>query len=71
MLKFNNIESHPVYSKTNGKLCGWKMSWNIVIDYYEDSAQRFFKETWFRNSYRAMCRFQRKLLSVSQHENNK
>ncbi len=69
MPKYNDIKTEAVYGEKSGKFLGWRLSWVIVTDYYDIDASRFFKETWFRNSYRAMCRFQRKLLK--RNENTK
>ena len=70
MLKYGDVKSEPVYSKTSGKLVGWRLFWTAFTDYYDIDDSRFFKETWFRNSYRAMCRFQNKFL-LKKNENNK
>jgi hypothetical protein len=62
MIKYSDIKSEPVYSKQTGKLVGWRLQWTVLTGYYDIDESRFFKETWFRNSNRAMCRFQNKLL---------
>ena len=69
MPKYSDIKSEAIYSEKSGKFLGWQLSWVIITDYYDIDASRFFKETWFRNSHRAMCRFQRKLLK--RNENTK
>ncbi len=69
MENYTDIKCAPMYSKKTNKLVGWEMWWTVLTDYYDIDAYRFFKETLFRNSYRAMRRFQNKLLK--RNENNK
>lgn len=73
--EIENIRSKPSYNPQTGKLIGWDLSWNYVEPEFGclgNVAQksRFFEERWFRDSYKAMCRFQRNLLA-RQNENNK
>ncbi|MBO4480220.1 MAG: hypothetical protein J5742_01170 [Alphaproteobacteria bacterium] len=69
MLKYTDIKSEPVYSKNSKKLIGWRLFWTVETGYYDIDGRRFFKETWFRNSYKSMCRFQNRLLK--HNENHK
>lgn len=68
-----DVQSKPVYDEGTGKLKGWKVSyWGVERKILPVRIQfkQFFKETWFRNSYRAACRFQSRLLA-RQNENTK
>jgi len=74
-VEIENIRSKPLYNPQTGKLIGWDLSWNYVepeLGCLEitTSASHFFEERWFRDSYKAMCRFQKNLLA-RQNENNK
>ena len=74
-VEIENIRSKPLYNPQTGKLIGWDLSWNYVepeLGCLEitTSASHFFEERWYRNSYKAMCRFQRNLLA-RQNENTK
>ena len=69
------IRSKPLYDSNTGKLRGWELSWNYAepeVGCLETltPVSRFFEERWFRNSYKAMCRFENNLLA-KQNENNK
>lgn len=68
----NSTRNKPVYDEKTGKFLGWKLFYLVnqggLLSPIPHS--RFFRQTLFRNSYRAMCRFKNKLLS-KQNENNK
>ena len=70
MVQISDIKSEPIYSEA-GKLTGCRLYWTALTDYFEIDDMRFFKETLLRKSYRAMCRFQSKLLKRNGNENNK
>ena len=70
-----DIRSKPLYDSITGKLRGWKLSWNYAEPEFGcletlTPASRFFEERWFRNSYKKLCRFQKRLV-LRQNENNK
>ena len=71
-----DIRSKPLYDSTTGKLLGWELSWNYVEPEFgcleiRIPASRFFEQTWFRNSYRAMCRFKSGMLASVNQNNSK
>ena len=73
--EIRNIRSKPLYDTQTGKLIGWNLSWDCgepELGCLWNVAQksRFFEERWFRNSYKAMCRFKSVLLT-NQNENTK
>ena len=73
--EIKDIRSKPLYDSTTGKLRGWNLSWNCADPEFGclwnvKQKSRFFEERWYRNSYKAMCRFQSSLLA-GQNENNK
>lgn len=73
--KIRNIRSKPSYNPQTGKFCGWNLTWDCVepeLGCLEitTSASHFFEERWFRDSYKAMCRFKSSLLA-GQNENTK
>lgn len=73
--EIKDIRSKPLYDSTTGKLRGWNLSWNCANSEFGclwNVAQksRFFEERWFRDSYKAMCRFKSSLLA-GQNENTK
>ena len=73
-VEIRDIRSKPLYNPQTGKLLGWDLSWNYVEPEFcclwiVAQKSRFFEERWYRNSYKAMCRFQRDLLA-RQNENN-
>ena len=70
MVTYSDIKTEPVYFGASKKLVGWRLFWTAKTDYFDIDDMRFFKETWYRNSYRAMCRFKNRLL-LKQNENNK
>ena len=70
-----DIRNKPFYDSITGKLSGWQLSWNYVEAEFGcletlTPVSRFFEERWFRNSYKAMCRFQQRLV-FKQNENTK
>lgn len=70
--KVYDVKSMPVYDEQTKRLLGWKVLYlaNTVDTPWPVAYTRFFQEKRFRNAYRAMCRFQNKLL-LKQNENNK
>ena len=73
--EIKDIRSKPFYDPTTGKLLGWRVSWNYVEPEFGclssvAPASRFFEERWYKNSYKAMCRFTNGLLA-KRNENNK
>jgi len=68
----DNTRFRPVYDEKTGKFLGFKLFYVVETAGLLSPVahSRFFKETWYRNSYRAMCRFRNKLLS-KQNENHK
>ncbi|MBO7560039.1 MAG: hypothetical protein J6T27_02685 [Alphaproteobacteria bacterium] len=73
--EIQDIRSKPLYDPATGKLCGWNLNWNCVEPEFGclesvTPKSRFFEERWYRNSYKAMCRFTNGLLT-KQNENNK
>ena len=67
-----DVKSVPVYDKDTKQLLGWRVLYlaNTVDSPWPMAYTRFFQERRFRNAYRAMCRFQSKLLA-KQNENTK
>lgn len=69
--KILDTKSKPIYDKTTGKLAGWRLI--LLVDtgaiLSPVAYSMFFKESFLRNSYRAMCRCKKKLLK--HYENTK
>lgn len=66
--EIRDIRSKPFYDSTTGKLLGWKLEWNYISPEFGclgsvTPVSRFFEERWYRNSYKAMCRFTNGLLA--------
>ena len=67
-----DTKSKPIYDEKTGKLAGWRLI--LLVDTHcllsPVAYSMFFKESFFRNSYRYMCRTRNRLLK-KYNENNK
>lgn len=60
----------PVYDENTGRFVGWNVLYFADTDKnpWPVARSRSFRETLFRNSYRAACRFQGKLQARCKEE---